>query len=256
MPVRTVSGRFLRARALPILGILIPILGIRNRGSAGLLAIAAGGVGLVAALDAGRHLEDDDEVVDRLGERVAARALAVVDHAAQRDGVGDAAALEAVDDGGVVAVAVAGEEDEVAAGVGGEPARAGVGHGLVPDDLDAVDAVGARHLGGGVVVAVLRRGGLVAGGPGVAGLRVARGGLAPRVGGAAAHVLHERVEPGAVRGVVELELGDLGLLVGGERFEAVVGDLLGQLARGVGGDELGAGADRGVDRGAGEAAGV
>jgi hypothetical protein len=66
--------------------------------------------------------------------------------------------------------------------------------------------------------------------------------------GAAAHAFHQRVEPRAVRGVVELELGDLAALVGSQRLEPLVGDLLAELVGRVEREQLAAGRDRGDER--------
>ena len=114
-------------------------------------------LGRRSSLDTGRHLQHDEVIVDRLRQYLGDRAFLVVDHRADRDDVGDAAALDAIDDRRVVAVAAAGEDDDVAVGMGLEPGRGGVGHRLVPDDLHGVDAIGRGHLGGGVALELLGR---------------------------------------------------------------------------------------------------
>ena len=115
----------------------------------------------------------------------------------------------------VVAVAVAGEDDQVAVRVRGEPLRAGVGHRLVPDHLHGVDRDPALGIAGASRSARRR----CASAPAASSVRLW---LAVSVRRAAAHVLHQRVEPRAMRLVVELELGNLGPLVGRQRLEAVV----------------------------------
>ena len=59
-----------------------------------------------------------------------------VDHRPHRDHLGDAAALDPVDDRRVVAVAVAGEDDARPVGFAASQLRGAIGHRLVPDDLD------------------------------------------------------------------------------------------------------------------------